>query len=77
MSKSLPKFKNDDEERKFWSEHDSSEYLNWKSAECALFPNLRPSTKRISLRLPESLLDALSTWLKRRGLLIHIAGGRY
>ena len=59
MSKSIPKFKNEDEERAFWSEHDSSEYLNWKSAERVLFPNLKPSTRAISLRLPESLLDAL------------------
>ena len=59
MKKRIPKFKNEDEERDFWSENDSSEYLNWKSAERVLFPNLRPSTKAISLRLPESLLDAL------------------
>ncbi len=59
MSKSIPKFKNEDEERAFWSEHDSSEYLNWKSAERVLFPNLKPSTRAISLRLPESLLDTL------------------
>ena len=59
MKKRIPKFKNEDEERDFLSENDSSEYLNWKSAERVLFPNLRPSTKAISLRLPESLLDAL------------------
>src|SRR5262245_43056260 len=59
MSKPIPKFKNEDEEREFWSENDSSEYLNWKSSERVLFPNLKPSTRAISLRLPESLLDAL------------------
>ena len=59
MRKRIPKFKNEDKERDFWSENDSSEYLNWKSAERVLFPNLKPSTKAISLRLPESLLDAL------------------
>lgn len=59
MSKKIPRFKNEDEERDFWSKHDSSEYLNWKSAERVLFPNLKPSTRSISLRLPESLLDAL------------------
>ena len=47
------------QERDFWSKNDSSEYLNWKNAERALFPNLKPSTKSISLRLPKSLLDAL------------------
>jgi predicted DNA binding CopG/RHH family protein len=59
MNKKIPKFKNEEEEREFWSEHDSSEYLNWKSAKRVLFPNLKPSTRAISLRLPESLLDAL------------------
>ncbi len=59
MKKRVPKFKNEDEERAFWSKNDSSEYLNWKSAERVLFPNLKPSTRAISLRLPESLLDAL------------------
>ncbi len=59
MSKPIPNFKNEDEEQDFWSENDSSEYLNWKSAERALFPNLKPSTRAISLRLPESRLDAL------------------
>jgi predicted DNA binding CopG/RHH family protein len=66
MSKSIPKFKNEDEERAFWSEHDSSEYLNWKNAERALFPNLKPSTRAISLRLPESLLAALRQMANER-----------
>jgi len=66
MSKSIPKFKNEQEERAFWSAHDSSEYLDWKSAERVLFPNLKPSTKSISLRLPESLLDALRQMANER-----------
>jgi predicted DNA binding CopG/RHH family protein len=66
MSKSIPKFKNEDEEQDFWDKHDSSEYLDWKRAERALFPNLKPSTKSISLRLPESLLDALRQMANER-----------
>ena len=66
VSKSIPKFKNEEEERNFWSEQDSSEYLNWKSAERVLFPNLKPSTKSISLRLPESLLNALRQMANER-----------
>jgi predicted DNA binding CopG/RHH family protein len=66
MSKSIPKFKNEAEEQAFWSEQDSSEYLNWKSAERVLFPSLKPSTKSISLRLPESLLDALRQMANER-----------
>ena len=66
MSKPIPKFKNEDEEREFWSEKDSAEYLNWKSAKRVLFPNLKPSTKAISLRLPEPLLDALRQMANER-----------
>ena len=66
MSKSIPKFKNEDAEQDFWSEHDSSEYLDWKKAEHVMFPNLKPSTKSISLRLPESLLDALRQMANER-----------
>jgi predicted DNA binding CopG/RHH family protein len=66
MSKSIPKFENENAERDFWSEHDSTEYLNWKRAERVLFPNLKPSTKSISQRLPESLLDALRQMANER-----------
>jgi len=59
MIKKIPEFKNEDEERQFWAEHDSTEYLDWGQARRALFPNLKPSTKTISLRLPESMLHAL------------------
>jgi hypothetical protein len=48
MKKRIPKFKNEDEEREFWSKADSSEYLNWKSAEQKPFPNLEPSTEVVT-----------------------------
>ena len=57
--KEIPKFRNEDEERRFWSEHDSTEYVDWSKARRGVFPNLKPSTKTISLRLPESMLEAL------------------
>ncbi len=57
--KKIPKFKNEDEEREFWSVHDSTDYIDWNKAKKAVFPNLKPSTKTISLRLSESLLDEL------------------
>ena len=59
MSKPIPEFKSEDEEREFWGGNDSADYLNWANAERALFPNLKPSTKAISIRLPETLLEAL------------------
>ena len=55
----IPKFKTEEEERKFWAEHDSTDYLNWSKARSGVFPNLKPSTKTISLRLPESMLEEL------------------
>ena len=57
--KQLPNFKNEDEEAKFWNTHDSTEYLDWSKAYEADFPNLKPSTKTITLRLPVSLLNSL------------------
>lgn len=59
MQKPLPVFKNEDEERQFWAEHDSTEFLDWSEAQPAVFPNLKPSTRTISIRLPESLLNEL------------------
>ena len=57
--KEIPEFNNEDEERQFWAEHDSTEYVNWSEAKRGVFPNLKPSTKTISLRLPESMLEEL------------------
>ncbi len=57
--KQIPKFESEEEERRFWLEHDSTEYVDWSKARVGLFPNLKPSTKTISLRLPESMLAAL------------------
>ena len=54
--KPIPKFKSEDEERDFWATADSSEYFDWNKAERVIFPNLKPSTETISLRLPQYLL---------------------
>ena len=59
MSKKIPEFKNEDAEREFWATHDSTEYIDWKKAERVTLPNLKPSVKKISLRLPESMLEEL------------------
>ena len=62
MSKNLkpiPKFKSEAEERAFWETHNSSEYIDWGKAERARLPNLKPSTKAISLRLPVDLLERI------------------
>ena len=64
--KQVPRFKSEDAEREFWARHDSTEFVDWSKAKRALFPNLKPSTKTISLRLPESLLQALKLLANRR-----------
>ena len=55
--KPIPSFKTEDEEREFWDKTDTSEYFDWSTAQRVRFPNLKYSTKSISLRLPVSLLD--------------------
>jgi len=57
--KDIPEFKYEEEERQFWAEHDSTEYVDWSKAKRGVFPNLKPSTKTISLRLPESMIEEL------------------
>ena len=59
--KKVPKFKNEDDERNFWAEVDSTEYIDWSEAEIVALPKLKPSTKTISLRLPESMLEEIRT----------------
>ncbi|MEK7497743.1 MAG: BrnA antitoxin family protein [Patescibacteria group bacterium] len=53
----LPKFKNEDEERDFWVKLDLSEYFEPKDFVPASFPNLKPTTRPISLRMPEYIID--------------------
>jgi predicted DNA binding CopG/RHH family protein len=57
--KTAPKFTTEEEERHFWELNDSSEYVDWKTAQQVVLPNLKPTTKTISLRLPQHLLDSL------------------
>jgi len=66
--KKTPEFSSVKEERAFWEINDSSEYLNWSKAESASFPNLKPSTKTISLRLPEGLLDSIKIEANKRDM---------
>lgn len=67
-TKTAPKFKNEAEERAFWESRDSSDYVDWKSAKPVTMPNLKPSTKTISLRLPEGLLDSIKVEANKRDM---------
>jgi predicted DNA binding CopG/RHH family protein len=59
--KTIPKFANEAAERAFWEKSDSTDYLDWAKAKPAAFPNLKPSTQTISLRLPQHLLDSIKS----------------
>ena len=64
--KTIPKFKTEESEHKFWAKHDSTEYIDWSKAKRTVFPNLKPSTKTISLRLPETMLEELKLLANKR-----------
>jgi predicted DNA binding CopG/RHH family protein len=66
--KKIPEFKTEAEEREFWESHDSTDYVDWSQARPASFPNLKPSTKTISLRLPEALLDRIKIEANKRDM---------
>ena len=55
----IPVFKNEDDERKFWAEHDVTDFIDWSNNKPGLFPNLKPSLKTISIRLSESMINDL------------------
>jgi len=64
--KEIPAFKSEEEEREFWASHDSVDYIDWQSSERTIFPNLKPSSKTISLRVPEYILEELKMLAKKR-----------
>ena len=63
QTKAIPKFTTEAQERVCWEKHDSSDYLDWSKAKMVVLPNLKPTTKTISLRLPQHLLDSIKVWL--------------
>lgn len=64
--KKIPEFKNEEEERAFWEKHDSTEYIDWDKRKSFSFAKLKPSTKTISLRLPESILHDIKLLANKR-----------
>ena len=66
MSKKLPRFTTEDQEREFWSKNDSTEYVDWDNARRIVLPNLKPSQKTISLRLPAMMLAELKRLANKR-----------
>jgi predicted DNA binding CopG/RHH family protein len=64
----IPTFKSEAEERAFWEKHDSTGYVDWSKAKRAVFPNLKPTTTTISLRLPETLLNRIKVEANKRDM---------
>jgi predicted DNA binding CopG/RHH family protein len=65
-SEKKPKFRDENKEREFWAAHDSTEFVDWKKSRRITFPNLKPSVKTISIRLPQSMLEELKLLANKR-----------
>ena len=64
--KAIPTFTSEAQERTFWETHDTSPFVDWSKPRVAVFPNLKPSTETISLRLPAALLAELKALANKR-----------
>lgn len=64
--KKAPKFRSENQEREFWAKQDSTEYVDWSQATRRRFPNLKPSLRTISLRLPVSMIEDLKILANKR-----------
>jgi len=64
--KPIPKFTSEDEEREFWATHDATDFIDFSKAKPALIPNLKPSLRTISIRLPESLIESIKVLAHKR-----------
>jgi len=64
--KPIPTFRTEAQERNFWETHDSTDYLDWSKVKRVRFPNLKPSTTRISIRLPVTLLEQIKIAANKR-----------
>ena len=62
----VPRFESEDQERNFWASRDSADFVDWRQAERVNLPNLRPTTRTISIRLPESMIERLKVLANKR-----------
>lgn len=58
-TKAIPRFESEEEERTFWSKRDSVEYVDWKKARRVKMTTLKPTTRTVSIRMPETMLEDL------------------
>jgi predicted DNA binding CopG/RHH family protein len=66
MKKKTPEFESEEDEFKFWSKADSTEYVDWSKAKPAKFPNLKPTLRTISVRLPVAMVEDLKILANQR-----------
>ena len=66
--KKIPRFKNEDQEREFWAKHSPLDFMDTCSFEPGVFPNLKPTMKSISIRLPENMLEQLKILANKRDI---------
>jgi predicted DNA binding CopG/RHH family protein len=64
----LPVFRTEEAEREFWAEADSTDYIDWRTATWPSFPNLKPSLRTISIRLPVSMIEDLKSLANSRDI---------
>ena len=64
--KEIPNFKNETEEREFWTENDSVDFVDWENAESVVLPKLKPTTRTISIRISASMLDKIRLVANKR-----------
>jgi predicted DNA binding CopG/RHH family protein len=64
--KPIPRFESEDEEREYWATHDSADHIDWSRAKAVSFSRLKPTTRTISLRLPDSLIENLKMLANKR-----------
>jgi predicted DNA binding CopG/RHH family protein len=64
--KRIPEFRSEDDERAFWATRDSTEFIDWNAAKRRRLPNLKPTLRTISLRLPVSMIEDLKVLANQR-----------
>ncbi|MBZ5538636.1 MAG: BrnA antitoxin family protein [Acidobacteriia bacterium] len=63
--KRTPQFRSEQQEREFWAQNDSADFVDYSKAKQASFPNLKPTSRAISIRLPESLIENIKMLANR------------
>jgi uncharacterized DUF497 family protein len=64
--KPVPEFRSEEEQREFWAGHDSTEFIDWRTAKSLKFPTLKPTLRTMSLRLPVAMIEDLKVLANKR-----------